>query len=111
MILCDKEGGIKYHFLSLWYDSTWDWTLVSQTIVNTLLIWPILSSSFDVYKATSVTEVEMIINLLVWYSHNILPMKTEKSKQTLDSDDKSKCHDQQVPFSYATWVGDLKGIV
>ena len=24
-----KQGGIKYHFLSLWYDSTWDWTLVS----------------------------------------------------------------------------------
>ena len=21
-----KQGGIKYHFLSLWYDSTWDWT-------------------------------------------------------------------------------------
>ena len=20
-----KQGGIKYHFLSLWYDSTWDW--------------------------------------------------------------------------------------
>ena len=27
-----KQGGIKYHFLSLWYDSTWDWTPVSRTI-------------------------------------------------------------------------------
>ena len=27
-----KCGNIKYHFLSLWYDSTWDWTLVSWTI-------------------------------------------------------------------------------
>ena len=27
-----KQGGIKYHFLSLWYDATWDWTLVSQAI-------------------------------------------------------------------------------
>ena len=27
-----KQGGIKYHFLSLWYDSTWDWTPVSCTI-------------------------------------------------------------------------------
>ena len=27
-----KQGDIKYHFLSLWYDSTWDWTLISQTI-------------------------------------------------------------------------------
>ena len=25
-------GYMKYHFLSLWYDSTWDWTLVSKTI-------------------------------------------------------------------------------
>ena len=27
-----EQGGIKYYFLSLWYDSTWDWTLVFQTI-------------------------------------------------------------------------------
>ena len=27
-----KQGHTKYHFLSLWYDSTWDWTLISWTI-------------------------------------------------------------------------------
>ena len=27
-----KQGGIKYHFLSLWYDSAWKWTPVYQTI-------------------------------------------------------------------------------
>ena len=27
-----KQRGIKYHFLSLWYDSTWDWTPVSRAI-------------------------------------------------------------------------------
>ena len=27
-----KQGGIKYHFLSLWYDSSWEWTPVSRTI-------------------------------------------------------------------------------
>ena len=27
-----KQGRNKYHFLSLLYDSTWDWTQVSQTI-------------------------------------------------------------------------------
>ena len=27
-----KQGGIKYHFLSFWYDSTWDWTQVSWAI-------------------------------------------------------------------------------
>ena len=21
-----KQGGIKYHFLSFWYELTWDWT-------------------------------------------------------------------------------------
>ena len=27
-----KQGGIKYLFFSLWYDSTWDWILVSRGI-------------------------------------------------------------------------------
>ena len=27
-----KQGGIKYHFLSFWYDSTWDWSPVSRTL-------------------------------------------------------------------------------
>ena len=27
-----KQGGIKYHFLSLWYNSTMDWTPVSRII-------------------------------------------------------------------------------
>ena len=30
--LCVKQGGIKYHLLSLWYDSTWYWTQVPQAI-------------------------------------------------------------------------------
>ena len=32
IVLSVKQGGIKYHFLSLWYDSTWDWAQVSWTI-------------------------------------------------------------------------------
>ena len=31
-MLSVKQGGIKYHFLSIWYDSTWDWTQVSRAI-------------------------------------------------------------------------------
>ena len=31
-MLSVKQGGIKYHFLSLWYDSTWNWTQVSRAI-------------------------------------------------------------------------------
>ena len=32
ILLSVKQGGIKYHFESLWYDATRDWTMVSQTI-------------------------------------------------------------------------------
>ena len=31
-MLSVNQGGLKYHFLSLWYDSTWDWTQVSRAI-------------------------------------------------------------------------------
>ena len=31
-MLSVKQGGIKYHFLNIWYNSTWDWTPVSRTI-------------------------------------------------------------------------------
>ena len=33
-MLSVKQGGIKYHFLSLWNDSTWDWNPVSQTLLD-----------------------------------------------------------------------------
>ena len=32
IMLSVKQGGIKYHFLRLWYDSIWDWTPISRTI-------------------------------------------------------------------------------
>ena len=31
-MLSVKQEVIKYHFLSLWYDSIWDWTPISRTI-------------------------------------------------------------------------------
>ena len=33
-MLSVKQGDIKYHFFNLCYDSTWDWTPVSQTIIE-----------------------------------------------------------------------------
>ena len=42
IILSIKQGGIKYNFFSLWYDSNWDWTLVSRPLVNTLLNRPMV---------------------------------------------------------------------
>ena len=32
IMLSIKQDSIKYHFLSLWYGSTWDWTPISRTI-------------------------------------------------------------------------------
>ena len=32
IMLSVKQGSIKYPFLSLWYDSTWDWIQVSRAI-------------------------------------------------------------------------------
>ena len=31
-MLSVKQGGIKHHFLSLWYDATWTWALISRTM-------------------------------------------------------------------------------
>ena len=31
-MLSVKQGGIKYHFLSLWYNSIWDWAPVTEAI-------------------------------------------------------------------------------
>ena len=31
-MLSVKQGSFKYHFWSLWYDSTWDWTQVFRAI-------------------------------------------------------------------------------
>ena len=32
LILSIKQRSVNYHFLSLWYDSTWDWTPICQAI-------------------------------------------------------------------------------
>ena len=32
IMLSGQQGGIKYHFLNLWYDSNWDGNPVSRTI-------------------------------------------------------------------------------
>ena len=37
ILLSVKQGGIKYHFKSLWYDVTWDWNQVFQTIGEGLM--------------------------------------------------------------------------
>ena len=34
MMLSVNQSDIKYHFLSLWYDSIWDWTPTNRAIVE-----------------------------------------------------------------------------
>ena len=41
-MLSVKQGGNKYHFLNLSYDSTWDWTPVSRAIGEHSTINPIV---------------------------------------------------------------------
>ena len=41
-----NQGGIKYHFLSLWYYSSWDWIQVSWPLANSLTIIPISWSTY-----------------------------------------------------------------
>ena len=36
IMLSVKQGGVKYYFLSLWYDLTWDWTPLFRVIWGTL---------------------------------------------------------------------------
>ena len=57
-MLSVKQDSIKYHFLSLWYDSTWDWTQIS---------WPIGEHS------NHYTKARYIIYNIIIYRLNIYP--------------------------------------
>ena len=46
IVLNAKQGGIKYHFLSLWHDLTWDWTLVSRIICENSTHFTVTVSSW-----------------------------------------------------------------
>ena len=54
-----KQGGIKYPFLSCWYDSTWDWTTVLPDHWRTLF--------FAAFKRAWVFLLIIIIYLQTWY--------------------------------------------
>ena len=54
-----KQGGTKYHFLSRWCDSTWDWTWSPGPLANTLPTRPV--SRFDSSGNSLIRE------FLFWY--------------------------------------------
>ena len=43
------QGSIKYHFLILWYNLTWDWTLVSNTISKHSTHWDMSGIYIHIY--------------------------------------------------------------
>ena len=56
-MLSVKQRGIKYHFKSLWYNGTWDWTQISRTIGK-------LSTHYTNEPNTQVTLVYNIKGLM-----------------------------------------------
>ena len=57
VMLSVKQGGIKNYFLSLWYDSTWDWTSVSWTIDEHYLNY------VQIYKYLFIHDIKLIYKL------------------------------------------------
>ena len=56
-----KPSGIKYHFFSLWYDLTWDWTLVSWTI-----------GEYSIHSANSLVCIYIYIYIYICTSRILL---------------------------------------
>ena len=78
IMLSVKQGGIKYHFLSLWYDSTWDWTQVTRAISEysnhhaDVRLVGLESSKSDICKTKNVlqkrTELSSFFSLIIgWF--------------------------------------------
>ena len=63
-MLSVKQGGIKYHFLSLWYDMIWDWT---GPLANTLPARPMSGTLAEnetnkylgILEADTIKQIEM----------------------------------------------------
>ena len=64
-MLSVKQGGIKYHILSLWYDSTKNWTSVYQVIGEYST-----NSNFG--------QLYIYIYILVWRLQYLKPYHGEK---------------------------------
>ena len=111
IVLSAKQGGIKYHFLNIWYDLTWDWTRPPGPLVNTLLIWPkipliywmtLVYTSLPkylwfVYFTLWVAAFPKLSNLVIWerererhthtYTHNSRWAKKKLSEKVEERED------------------------
>ena len=73
-VLSVMQGSIKYHFLSLWYDLTWDWTQVYLAIGKNSTHWanePVHFIYIYIYIHTHTHILEKDL-LLVGRRNNIL---------------------------------------
>ena len=61
-MLGGKWKGIKFHFLNLWYDSTWDWTLVTWNIGE--------HSSYSANGPVNSKYIKLV-NLFTYFDSNI----------------------------------------
>ena len=87
-MLSAKQGSIKYHFLSLWYDSTWDWTQVSRAIGDITCIIKIILSFFG-YTTRKV--VGALRDHWLWYL-DVWPTTKERKKKERKKKKESKKH-------------------
>ena len=68
-----KQGGIKYHFLSLWYDSTWDWTSVSWFIGEYFTHYANGAGYIYIYNQVELIErCSLTLSLSVFIVHSLL---------------------------------------
>ena len=84
-----KWGGIEYHFLSLWYDSTWDWTPVSRTIDehSTHFANSLVRPSYSQLKKKEKKEKKRtcrIVDFAIYADHMVKPEVSEKKDKYRD---------------------------
>ena len=65
-MLSVKQDGIKYHFLSLWNDSTCDWTQVYRVIGEKTNMYLIIIIIWIIMKFGKSTNFICTMNVFCW---------------------------------------------
>ena len=81
-----KQGGIKYHFLSLWYDSTWDWTPVYQIISehsNNYASGPVYVYIYIYIYCHPQRSVWFYLNSSVWLDRLYIYIYREREREAI----------------------------
>ena len=78
IMLSVKQGSIKYHFLSVLYDSTWDWTQVSWTIGKHSTHY----ANGPVYLGIMTMKGYLVFQEMVNFSNTINHLATQMNNKT-----------------------------